>query len=160
MSNTNVNLWKNSTSVIDWLKAINNKSQCTFFVFHIESFYPSILLDLFEKELNFAKQITPIVEINLRIMMHSIKTLLFHGSGPFIKREGYENFNVPMKCFDGLEVCELVGTYILSQLNTLFQNENVLTEMMDLEFLEIFQDQKLKEREKQLSVYLKNVGYQ
>ena len=28
--NTNVNQSKNSTSVIDWFKAINNKPQCTF----------------------------------------------------------------------------------------------------------------------------------
>ena len=49
-------------------------------------------------------------------------TLLFHGSEPFIKREGNEN--------------------------------------LELEFLETFQDQKLKEREKQLSVYLNNVVYQ
>ena len=52
-------------------------------------------------------------------------TLLFHGSEPFIKREGNENLDVPMRCFDEAEVCELVGTYILSQLNTVFENENV-----------------------------------
>ena len=36
----------------------------------------------------------------------------------------------------------------------------VFTETMDLELLEIFQGQKLKEKEKQMSVCLKNVGYQ
>ena len=91
----------------------------------LESFYPSISLDLYEKALNFAKQITPIAYSHLRIMMHSRKTLLFHGSEPFIKREGNENFSVPMGCFDEAEVCELVGIYILSQLNTVFENENV-----------------------------------
>ena len=30
-----------------------------------------------------------------------------------------------MGCFDGAEVCELVKTYMLSQLNTVFKNENV-----------------------------------
>ena len=34
---------------------------------------------------------------------------------------------------------------------------SVSTEITDLEFLEIFQDQKLKERERQLSVYLKEL---
>ena len=58
--NTNVDQWENSTSVIDWFKAVNNKPQYTFSVFDIESFYRSISLDLFEKALNFAKQITPI----------------------------------------------------------------------------------------------------
>ena len=40
--NTNVNQWRNSTSVIDWFKAIHNKPQYTFFVFDIENFYQSI----------------------------------------------------------------------------------------------------------------------
>ena len=35
---------------------------------------------------------------------------------------------------------------------------SVFTEMIDLEFWEILKDQKLKLREKQLSMYLKNVG--
>ena len=41
--NTNVNQWRNSTSVIDWFKAIHNKPQYTFLVFNIESLYPSYL---------------------------------------------------------------------------------------------------------------------
>ena len=35
--NTNVNQWKNSTSVIDWFKGINNKSQYMFLAFDIQS---------------------------------------------------------------------------------------------------------------------------
>ena len=31
-----------------------------------------------------------------------------------------------MGCCNGAEVCELVGTYILSQLNAVFENENVV----------------------------------
>ena len=57
-------------------------------------------------------------------MRHSRKTLLFHGSKSFIKREGNENFDVPMGCFDGEKVCELVGTYIFSQLNIVIENAN------------------------------------
>ena len=122
--NTNVNQWRNSTSVIDWFKAIHNKPQYRFFVFDIENVYQSISLDLYEKVLNFSKQITPIADSNLRTVMHSRKTLLFHESEK-AKREGNKNFDVPMGCFDGAEVCELVGTYILSQLNLVFENENV-----------------------------------
>ena len=54
-------------------------------------------------------------------MIYSRKTLLFHSSESFIKREDNENFDVPMGYFDGAEECELVGTYILSQLNTVFE---------------------------------------
>ena len=101
------------------------KPQYTFSVFNIKSFYISISLNLYEKALNFAKQITPIADSDLRIMRHSRKTLLFHGSKSFIKREVNENFDVPMGCFDGEKVCELVGTYIFSQLNIVIENANV-----------------------------------
>ena len=67
-----------------------------FFVFNIESFHLSISLDLYEKALNFAKQITRNADSDLRIIKHSRKSLLFHGSEPFIKRVGKENFDVPM----------------------------------------------------------------
>ena len=83
----------------------------------LESFYPSISLDLYEKALNFVIQITPIGESDLRIMMDFRKTLLFHGSKPFTKREDSENFDVPMGCFDGPEVCVWGGNYVVNQLN-------------------------------------------
>ena len=83
------------------------------------------VLSIHEKALNFAKQTTPIPESDLRILMHSRKTLLFHGSEPFIKIESNDNFGVPMECFDGAEVCDLAWTYILGQLNTVFENKNV-----------------------------------
>ena len=81
IEHTKVNQWKNSASVIEWFKAIKNKQQCTFIVFDIESFYPSISLDLFNKALKFAKEIIPTADSDLKIMMHSRKTLLFHENG-------------------------------------------------------------------------------
>ena len=39
----------------------------------------------------------------------------FHGH----KKKGKEDFDVPMGCFDGAEVCELVGRYFLQQLSQL-----------------------------------------
>ena len=78
-----VNQWKNSILVTDWCKVINNNLQYTFFVFDIES-SPPISLDLHEKSLNFAKQITPIADRDLRIKIHYRKILLFHDSKSFI----------------------------------------------------------------------------
>ena len=96
IEHTKVNQWKNSASVIEWFKAIKDKQQCTFIVFDIESFYPSISLDLFDKVLIFAKEIIPIADSDLQIMMKSQKTLLFHENEPWIKRKGDENFDVLM----------------------------------------------------------------
>ena len=45
-----------------------------------------------------------------------MKTLLFNKNTPWINKEGNEDFAVTMGCFDGAEVCQIVGTYILSQL--------------------------------------------
>ena len=84
--------------MIEWFKAIKNKQQCTFTVFDIESFYPSISSNLFNKALKFAKEIIPIAGSDLKIMIHSRKTLFFHENKPWVKGKGDENFDVVMGC--------------------------------------------------------------
>ena len=54
---TEVNQWKNSHSVTEWFKNIRNKRNASIFVFDIESFYPSISLNLLEDAINFAKTV-------------------------------------------------------------------------------------------------------
>ena len=49
-----VNKWKNTTSMIKWFKAIDNKHQHNFICFDIREFYPSISQDLLNKALEFA----------------------------------------------------------------------------------------------------------
>ena len=73
IEHTQPNQWKNSTSVIEWFEAIQDKQQCAFIVFDIESFYPSISIDLFNKALKFAQEITPIADNDMKIIMHSRK---------------------------------------------------------------------------------------
>ena len=51
--------------------------------------------------------------------MQSRKTLLFQNSEPWVKKLGNENFNVPMGCYDGAELCELVGSFILNKLTSI-----------------------------------------
>ena len=57
--------------------------------------------------------------------MQARKTLLFRGTTPWIKKSGEEDFDVPMACFDGAEICELVGTYIQSKLTNIINKEDV-----------------------------------
>ena len=47
---------------------------------------------------------------------------MFNEKIPWVKKDGSEDFDVPMGCFDGEEVCELVGTFILNKLKNVFQN--------------------------------------
>ena len=60
-----------------------------------------------------------------------------------IKKSDDEDFNVPMGCFDGAEICELVRTYILSKLTNIMNKEDVgLHRDMVLVFLKTYQDLK------------------
>ena len=44
--------------------------------------------------------------------MHSRKALLFWQDSTWDKREGDEDFEIPMRCYDGAEICGLVGICI------------------------------------------------
>ena len=50
----NVNQWQNSTSVIKWFNQIHEKSKCSFLVFDVQEFYPSIGRKLLCNALEFA----------------------------------------------------------------------------------------------------------
>ena len=58
-------------------------------------------------------------------MMQTSKTLLFNDSQPWLKKFGSEDFDVPIGCFDGAEVSELVGSFILTKFYDVLQRENV-----------------------------------
>ena len=111
----NINQWKNSASVIDWFKAIDNKQECKFTVFDIEQFYPSIKESVLLKALEFAKKHTKVLKKDIDVIRHSRRSLLFNQGETWVKKEE-ENFDVTMGAYDGAEVCELVGIYLQSLL--------------------------------------------
>ena len=110
---TGANQWKSTKDVIDWFNAIENKNQCTFTMFDIKDFYPSISETLLKEALDFAKTHTKITKKDIDIIMHARKSLLFNEEHVWIKRDG-GLFDVTMGAYDGAEVCELVGTYLLN----------------------------------------------
>ena len=112
------NQWKNSQAIVEWFKNIRNKNNALFIVFDIESFYPSISPGLFHKAINFVKTSRDIPDKDISIIMQSRRTLLFNNKEPWLKKSVNEEFDVPMGCFDGAEVCELVGVYILHLLTS------------------------------------------
>ena len=57
--------------------------------------------------------------------MQSRQKLLFNNAKPRLKKSGNKEFDVPMGCFDGAEVSELVGVYIPHLLKTTLEKENV-----------------------------------
>ena len=77
-------------------------------MFDVENFNPSISLELFNNTIKFASEKCTISENDLSIIMQSRKTLLLNDKQPWVKKTGTENFDVPMGCYGGAEVCELV----------------------------------------------------
>ena len=125
VKSTLINQWKNTQAVLNWFDKIENKNKVAFIQFDIESFYPSITQKLLDKSIQYATEITTISNEELDIIMQSRKTLLFHNQEPWVKRDGDEDFDVPMGCCDGAEICELTGSYLLHQLSNIFDKESV-----------------------------------
>ena len=50
----------------------------------------------------------------IQIIKHARKSLLFDSTGVWVKNDDNPLFDVTMGSFDGAEVCELVGLYLLS----------------------------------------------
>ena len=57
--------------------------------------------------------------------MQARKTLLFEGARPWIKKDGDEDFDILKGCFDGAEICDLAGIYILSKLTNIMNKEDM-----------------------------------
>jgi len=113
----NLNQWKNTTEVITWFSKINEKQKCSFIQLDIKEFYPSITKTIFDDALNFAKMITSITREEIRTIKHCRKSLLFSGNETWVKKNSNNSFDVTMGSYDGAEICELVGLYILDELS-------------------------------------------
>eukprot|EP00795_Rhopilema_esculentum_P011087 gene11087-biopygen13455 len=121
---TTLNQWKNTSSVINWFNSIPNKHQHTFVIFDIENFYPSITEKLLTDSISFAKKYCKITEKDTNIIMHARKSLLFSKGNTWTKKDSHM-FDVTMGSFDGAEICELVGLFILNKLGAKYGKGNI-----------------------------------
>ena len=120
----NVNEWRNTQEVISWFKGNKNNEKNSWTKFDIVEFYPSILKDLLTNVINFASTITSIDEKVIDTIVLSRKSLLFTNNEIWVKKDN-PKFEVTMGSFDGAEVCELVGLYLLNILKTEFVGKNM-----------------------------------
>ena len=123
-SNLKVNEWKNTTSVITWFRNIKDKHLYKFLIFDIKEFYPSIKESLFHKAWQFPKMHVNITQREIEVMLHSRKCFLYNNGIPWVKKEGTD-FDVTMGAYDGAEICELIGIFMLSLLGTKYDSKNI-----------------------------------
>ena len=121
---THLQQWRNTQAVIDWFSDLKDKSDKTFIKFDIVEFYPSISEELLERAVSYAKPISAITEQQESIIWHSRKSLLFNEKFTWTKKDG-RLLDVTMGSFDGAEICELVGLYILNLLSSTFNKDQV-----------------------------------
>ena len=120
---TSVNLWQNTSSVIDWFNSISQKKNCSFVSFDVVDFYPSITETILEQALTFASQFTEVTNEEKNIILHARKSLLFKDGKPWVKKDGM--FDVTMGSLDGAEVCQLVGVFLLDKLSQLVDKTSI-----------------------------------
>ena len=113
-----LNQWKNTDSVLNWFKMIENKKKKSFIVFDVVNFYPTISSDLLRAALEWARNFIDISDQEIDIILQTKKSFLFSKGAPWSKK-GDCNFDVAMGSFDGAESCDIVGLYILSELSKL-----------------------------------------
>ena len=118
-----LNQWKNTNEVITWFNK-ERTEKCKFLQFDVVSFYPSISKQLFNRALDYARTITQITDDELKIVEHSRNSFIFGPSGSsWSKKNG--TFDVTMGSFDGAEVCELVGLFLLKKITGFTPPEKV-----------------------------------
>ena len=116
INKTQINQWKNTSSVLKWFNSLQHKETLSFICFDVCDFYPSITEKLLCKALDFANGYRPISAHERDIIIHAKRSLLFSDNTPWEKKASNDRFDVTMGSFDGAETCELVGRYILSLL--------------------------------------------
>ena len=119
VSKLSINEWKNMISVIKWFKNINNKRLCKSLQFDITDFYQSIKETLLNEAIQLAKEHVPITKKDIETIFHARKSVLYNNREAWVKKES-GSFDVTMGEYNGVEVCELVGIYMLYLIGKVF----------------------------------------
>ena len=110
---TSLNQWKSTGEVLEWFRGLEDKKKMKWLKFDIESFYPSISMNLLQKALTYVKGLTYITPEEEEIILHCRKTVLIGEGESFWIKKGNPDFDVPMGSLDAAEVSETVGLYLL-----------------------------------------------
>ena len=85
-TSVNINQWKNTISVIEWFKRIEQKHLYKFIMFNIKDFYPSIQEELLNKGLRFAQEYIDITTKDKEIIYHAHESLIFDRKDIWMKK--------------------------------------------------------------------------
>ena len=69
-----LNLWRNTDTVIDWLRGICNKHLCKFVIFDIKEFSTSITENLLKRAFTFVEAYAHLADDDKAIIHHTRKS--------------------------------------------------------------------------------------
>ena len=116
---TRLQMWINTDATLAWFNALANKQSLSFVVCDIVDYYLSITSELLDiRALTWASQYATISEDDRALFHHTRNSILFHQGSTWVKK-GEVNFDVAQGSWDGAEVTDLVGFYLLAQLQHL-----------------------------------------
>ncbi len=111
--------------ITQWFGNIKEKHRHSFISFDIVDFYSSISENLLDQALSWASNLAIITKDEISIIKHARKSVLFNDGKPWTKKDSNSLFDVTMGSYDGAEICELVGLFILNKLGQKFGKENI-----------------------------------
>ena len=118
------NQWRNILQVINWFKNLTHKENRRFIKFDIADFYPSISADLLSRAISYARTIITIEDKVIDAIKFARNRYYLAKKEPGSKEVKNPSFDVTMGSFDGAEICEIVGIYLLKKLSPLLGKEN------------------------------------
>ena len=116
----NLGQLKNTHEALDWFKSLENKNSLQFIQMDIVDFYPSVSVDLFNAAIDFASTHVEISDLDKEILHNARQSLLFHEETTWSKKTGL--FDITMGAYDGAQITDLVGLFVLDRLNKSFPN--------------------------------------
>ena len=130
------------------------KSKDAFIQLDIKEFYSSITEDILKNAIALAKVFISINDSDPRIVKHCRKFLLFSKEEVWKEMSTTSCFVVTLGSYDDSEICELVGFYILSNLETIIhKNEMGLYRDNELLILRSANGQKREKTRKDIKIF-------
>ena len=111
---TRLNQLQSSKDAIAWFSNLKYKRQRYFVIFDVEQFYPSISEEILKKTFKWARTIVPITKADENLIFMARQSFLFMDNEPWVKKKS--KFDVTMGSYDGAQVAEFVGLFLLNNL--------------------------------------------
>ena len=103
---------------------MKKKQEKRWVKFDVEAFYPSISKTLLNKAITYARSLTSVTKEEEDIIHHCRKGILVGPNNTLWQKVSNPEFDVSMGSEDGAEVCELVGLFMLNNLEEIMPKEN------------------------------------